>query len=111
MPWNLPFWQVFRFAAPTQMAGNAALLKHSSSVAGCALAIEDVFHHAGSPKHLFRTLMIGSSKVEAIIEHPLVRAVAVTGSVAAGRAIAAKAGAVLKKKRPRIGRKRRLCRS
>lgn len=97
MPWNFPFWQVFRFAAPTLMAGNAAVLKHASNVAGCALAIEDVFRHAGFPKHLFRTLVIGSSKVEALIEHPLVSAVTVTGSVATGRAIAAKAGAALKK--------------
>lgn len=97
MPWNFPFWQVFRFAAPSLMAGNAALLKHASNVAGCALAIEDVFRQAGFPKHLFRTLVIGSGKVEALIEHPLIRAVTVTGSVAAGRAIAAKAGAMLKK--------------
>ncbi len=97
MPWNFPFWQVFRFAAPNSMAGNAAVLKHASNVAGCALAIEDVFRRAGYPEHLFRTLMIGSSQVEAVIEHPLVRAVTLTGSGAAGRAVASKAGAMLKK--------------
>jgi succinate-semialdehyde dehydrogenase/glutarate-semialdehyde dehydrogenase len=97
MPWNFPFWQVFRFAAPGLMAGNAAVLKHASNVPGCALAIEDVFRKAGFPDHLFRTLTIGSSRVEAVIEHPLVRAVTLTGSGAAGRAVAAKAGAMLKK--------------
>jgi succinate-semialdehyde dehydrogenase / glutarate-semialdehyde dehydrogenase len=97
MPWNFPFWQVFRFAAPALMAGNAALLKHASNVPGCALAIEDVFRRAGFPESLFRTLMIGSKAVDAVIEHPLVRAVTLTGSGPAGRAIAAKAGQLLKK--------------
>ncbi|HET8726852.1 MAG TPA: NAD-dependent succinate-semialdehyde dehydrogenase [Alphaproteobacteria bacterium] len=97
MPWNFPFWQVFRFAAPGLMAGNAAVLKHSSNVPGCALAIEDVFRQAGFPEHLFRTLMIGSDRVEAVIEHPQVRAVTLTGSGPAGRAVAGKAGAMLKK--------------
>ena len=97
MPWNFPFWQVFRFAAPGLMAGNAAVLKHASNVPGCALAIEDIFRRAGFPTHLFRTLMIGSKRVGAVIEHPLVRAVTVTGSGAAGRAVAAKAGEMLKK--------------
>jgi succinate-semialdehyde dehydrogenase/glutarate-semialdehyde dehydrogenase len=97
MPWNFPFWQVFRFAAPGLMAGNAAVLKHASNVPGCALAIESVFDHAGFPKNLFRTLMIGSSQVPAVIEHPLVRAATLTGSGAAGRSVASKAGAVLKK--------------
>jgi succinate-semialdehyde dehydrogenase/glutarate-semialdehyde dehydrogenase len=97
MPWNFPFWQVFRFAAPGMMAGNGAVMKLSSNVPGCALAIEQVFREAGFPQNLFRTLMIGSAKVEAVIEHPLVRAVTLTGSGAAGRAVAGKAGSCLKK--------------
>src|SRR5580658_4992622 len=97
MPWNFPFWQVFRFAAPGLMAGNAAVLKHASNVPGCALAIEDVFRRAGFPENLFRTLMIGSRQVDAVIEHPLVRAVTLTGSGPAGRAVARKAGEMLKK--------------
>jgi succinate-semialdehyde dehydrogenase/glutarate-semialdehyde dehydrogenase len=97
MPWNFPFWQVFRAAAPALMAGNAMVLKHASNVPGCALAIEKVFVEAGFPEGLFRTLMIGSKAVEAVIEHPLVRGVTLTGSTAAGRAVAAKAGQMLKK--------------
>jgi succinate-semialdehyde dehydrogenase/glutarate-semialdehyde dehydrogenase len=97
MPWNFPFWQVFRFAAPGLMAGNAAVLKHASNVPGCALAIEQVFRKAGFPEHLFRTLLIGSKEVAAVIEHPFVRAVTLTGSGPAGRAVASKAGAMLKK--------------
>src|SRR6202035_608281 len=97
MPWNFPFWQVFRFAAPGLMAGNAGVLKHASNVPGCALAIEQVFRNAGFPEHLFRTLLIGSKEVTAVIEHPLVRAVTLTGSGPAGRAVAGKAGAMLKK--------------
>jgi len=97
MPWNFPFWQVFRFAAPALMAGNAGLLKHSSNVPRCALQIEEVFVEAGFPKDIFRTLMIGSSKVDAVIEHPAVKAVTLTGSDIAGRKVAAKAGQMLKK--------------
>lgn len=97
MPWNFPFWQVFRFASATLMAGNAAVLKHASNVPACALAIEEIFRDAGFPKNLFRTLMIGSHQVEAVLEHPLVRAVSLTGSVGAGRAIARAAGELLKK--------------
>ncbi len=97
MPWNFPFWQVFRFAAPALMAGNAGVLKHASNVPGCALAIEDVFVRAGFPKGVFRTLLVGSRQVKAVIEHPLVRAVTLTGSTPAGKAVAAQAGAVLKK--------------
>jgi len=97
MPWNFPFWQVFRFAAPGLMAGNAGLLKHASNVPGCALAIEEVFREAGFPEGLFRALLIGSERVEALIEHPLVRAATLTGSGPAGRAVAAAAGKNLKK--------------
>ena len=97
MPWNFPFWQVFRFAAPGLMAGNAAVLKHASNVPGCALAIEEIFRRAGFPANLFRTLIVGSKRVEAILESPLVRAATLTGSGAAGRAVARKAGEMLKK--------------
>src|SRR3954451_7208650 len=97
MPWNFPFWQVFRFAAPGLMAGNAAVLKHASNVPGCALALEQIFRKAGFPENLFRTLMIGSRSVDAVIEHPLIRAATLTGSGPAGRAVASRAGALLKK--------------
>jgi succinate-semialdehyde dehydrogenase/glutarate-semialdehyde dehydrogenase len=97
MPWNFPFSQVFRFAAPTLMAGNAALLKHASAVPGCALAIEQVFREAGFPQDLFRTLLIPSGAVRAVIDNPDVAAVTLTGSVDAGRSVAAAAGGALKK--------------
>jgi succinate-semialdehyde dehydrogenase/glutarate-semialdehyde dehydrogenase len=97
MPWNFPLWQVFRFVAPGLMAGNAGLLKHSSNVCGSALAIEGVLRDAGFPKALFRTLLVSSSRVGGILEHEKVRAVTLTGSTPAGKAVAAKAGAVLKK--------------
>ncbi len=97
MPWNFPFWQVFRFAAPALMAGNVGLLKHASNVPGCALAIESVFAQAGFPENVFRTLLVGSKHVDKIIEHPLVRAVTLTGSTPAGKSVARKAGEVLKK--------------
>ena len=97
MPWNFPFWQVFRFAAPALMAGNAALLKHASNVPGCGVAIEEVFRDAGFPAHLFRTLFIASDAVAAVIEHPLVQGVTLTGSTAAGMAVARKAGELVKK--------------
>ncbi|MEZ5488932.1 MAG: NAD-dependent succinate-semialdehyde dehydrogenase [Gammaproteobacteria bacterium] len=97
MPWNFPFWQVFRFAAPGLMAGNAGLLKHASNVSGCALAIEDVFREAGLPDGLFSTLLIGSKDVERVINNKAVSAVTLTGSGAAGAAVAAAAGKALKK--------------
>jgi succinate-semialdehyde dehydrogenase/glutarate-semialdehyde dehydrogenase len=97
MPWNFPLWQVFRFAAPALMAGNAGVLKHASNVPGSAMAIEDVFREAGFPEDIFRTLLVGSAQVEAIIENPLVRAVTLTGSTPAGRAVASTAGRMLKK--------------
>ncbi len=97
MPWNFPFWQVFRFAAPALMAGNAGVLKHASNVPGCALAIEKVFIDAGFPRGVFRTLLIGSRQVKAVIENPLVSAVTLTGSTPAGKAVASQAGAVIKK--------------
>lgn len=97
MPWNFPFWQVLRFAAPALMAGNGCVLKHASNVVGCALAIEELLQEAGLPEHLFRTLVIGSDQVAAVIENPTVRAVTLTGSTPAGQAVASKAGSVLKK--------------
>lgn len=97
MPWNFPFWQVFRFAAPALMAGNTGVLKHASNVPQCALAIEEVFVEAGFPAGVFRTLMIRASQVQKVIEDPRVHAVTLTGSEPAGRQVAATAGANLKK--------------
>jgi succinate-semialdehyde dehydrogenase/glutarate-semialdehyde dehydrogenase len=97
MPWNFPFWQVFRFAAPALMAGNVAVLKHSSNVPRCALAVEEAFREAGFPSEVLRTLMISSGQVNAVIENPHVKAVTLTGSDHAGRQVAAAAGRALKK--------------
>ncbi len=97
MPWNFPFWQVFRAAAPALMAGNAVVLKHASNVSGCALEIEGVFRDAGLPDGLFTTFLLKSNRVNQLIEHPFVKAVTITGSTAAGKAVAAKAGEMLKK--------------
>jgi succinate-semialdehyde dehydrogenase/glutarate-semialdehyde dehydrogenase len=97
MPWNFPFWQVFRFAAPALMAGNGGVLKHASNVPGCALAIESVFRDAGFPDGLFATALVPSAGVKALIEDRHIAAVTLTGSVPAGRSVAAAAGAVLKK--------------
>ncbi|MBV8564860.1 MAG: NAD-dependent succinate-semialdehyde dehydrogenase [Methylobacteriaceae bacterium] len=97
MPWNFPFWQVIRFAAPGLMAGNTAVLKHASNVPGCALAVERVFREAGFPENVFRTLLIPSRDVRALIDDPNIAAATLTGSVEAGRKVAAAAGAALKK--------------
>jgi succinate-semialdehyde dehydrogenase / glutarate-semialdehyde dehydrogenase len=97
MPWNFPFWQVFRFAAPNLMAGNAGVLKHSSNVTGCGLAIENIFKEAGFSENLFRTLIIPSKDVDEIIRHDKIKAVTLTGSTAAGKSVAGIAGSVLKK--------------
>ena len=97
MPWNFPFWQVFRFAAPALMAGNAAVLKHASNVMRCALSIEEIFREAGFPEHLFRTLVIGSPLVRTVIEDTRIAAVTLTGSEAAGMKVAECAGRHLKK--------------
>lgn len=97
MPWNFPLWQVFRFLVPALMAGNSGLLKHASNVTGCALEIHEMVEAAGAPDGLFSTLVLPSNRVEAVIEHPLVRAVTLTGSEPAGRAVAAVAGRELKK--------------
>ena len=97
MPWNYPFWQVFRFAAPGLMAGNAAMLKHASNVPGCALAIEEVFIQAGFPENLFQNLLISGEQTKGVMEHPLIKAVTLTGSNLAGQSVASTAGKMLKK--------------
>ena len=97
MPWNFPFWQVFRFAAPALMAGNVVLLKHASNVPQCALAIEDVFRRAGFPDGAFQTLLIGSDQVQRVLDDPRVVGASLTGSEDAGRKVAGAAGKQLKK--------------
>lgn len=97
MPWNFPFWQLFRFLAPALMAGNCAVLKHSSNVGGCALAIEKIVIEAGLPENVFQILLVSSDAIEDIIENDLIKAVTLTGSTEAGKKVALKAGSLLKK--------------
>jgi succinate-semialdehyde dehydrogenase/glutarate-semialdehyde dehydrogenase len=101
MPWNFPYWQVLRFAAPAIMAGNGIVVKHAPNVTGCSIAIEKLFREAGFPEHLYRAVHVALDDVDRLtgfmIEHPAVRAVSVTGSTAAGRAVAAKAGRAIKR--------------
>lgn len=97
MPWNFPFWQVFRFAVPALMAGNAVLLKHASNVPACALAIEEIWRQAGLPAGLFKTLLVDAGTAQALVADPRVAGVSLTGSESAGRQVAAAAGGALKK--------------
>jgi succinate-semialdehyde dehydrogenase/glutarate-semialdehyde dehydrogenase len=97
MPWNFPFWQVFRFLAPALAAGNCGVLKHASNVPGCALAIEEIVVEAGFPKNVFTTLLINNTEVNKVIENKYIKAVTLTGSTNAGKKVAEKAGAELKK--------------
>ncbi|WP_321400524.1 NAD-dependent succinate-semialdehyde dehydrogenase [Maridesulfovibrio sp.] len=103
MPWNFPFWQVFRIAAPSLMAGNAVVLKHASNVPQCALAIEKIFRDAGFPENIFRSLLIDARQVESVLDHGSVFAVSLTGSEFAGQKVASAAGARLKKSVMELG--------
>lgn len=97
MPWNFPFWQVFRFAVPTLIAGNGVLVKHASNVPGCSEALEEIFNSAGFPPDIYKNLLLSSSQALTIIAHPLIKGVSLTGSTEAGKSVAKSAGANLKK--------------
>jgi succinate-semialdehyde dehydrogenase/glutarate-semialdehyde dehydrogenase len=103
MPWNFPYWQVFRFAVPTLMAGNTVVLKHASNVQICAMLIEDVFVKAGFPSSVFTNLVMSSARVETVIKNPVVKAVSLTGSETAGQKVAASAGSEIKKSLLELG--------
>jgi succinate-semialdehyde dehydrogenase/glutarate-semialdehyde dehydrogenase len=103
MPWNFPYWQVFRAMAPAIMAGNVMLLKHASNISGSALAIEKVMKDAGAPKGLFQTLLLPSSRVEALIENPAIAAITFTGSTIAGSKVAQTAAKYIKKQVLELG--------